>query len=103
GGFRGYGRLFRERRPAVREAGHSRFLGAVVRALQEDLPDTRGDERGARGRAVREAERGRQPADGDELQHLQHTYHRPLRGRGGQGAGRGRPAQAPALGPARPL
>ncbi|CAA9405610.1 MAG: Thioredoxin, partial [uncultured Rubrobacteraceae bacterium] len=103
GGCRGNGRLFRERRSTVREAGHSRFLGAVVRAVQEDLADPRRDERGARRRAVREAERRRQPADGHELQHLQHPDHRALRGWRGQGAGRWRPAQAPALGAARPV
>src|SRR3712207_6374585 len=52
---------------------------------------------------VREAERGRQPADGHELQHLQHPHHRALRGRRGEGAGRGRAAEAPALGAARPV
>ncbi|CAA9507119.1 MAG: Thioredoxin, partial [uncultured Rubrobacteraceae bacterium] len=68
-----------------------------------DLADPRRDERGARGCPVREAERGRQPADGHELQHLQHPDHRPLRGRRGKGAGGGRPAEAPALGAARPV
>ncbi|CAA9435329.1 MAG: Thioredoxin, partial [uncultured Rubrobacteraceae bacterium] len=103
GGRRCHGRHVRERGLGSGEAGHSGLLGTVVRAVPARLPDPGRDERGPRGCALREVERGRQPRHRDGLSDNEHPDHRPLRGRPGHPAGGRRPAQEPARLAARPV
>ena len=57
----------------LRHARARRLLGRVVRAVQDDRPDARGDRLRAQGQAPdRQAQRRRQPAHGAALQRHEH-------------------------------